>query len=455
MRKTWMVVILAVVFVAGRSSAARAEEKNPLGGLFRAISAILAPAANEEATAEDEAAPGAVIIEEEPTTKKAEADATHEQLKTVSVKGENGASLQTLTCTPDGKVVALVAPARHGTVVGKDAAGPISEVRVFDADGNQLSAWPLGFTAQSVAVSPSGIIYVGGDGKLAKFDAEGKSLGAAEVPHLTEVLKDQAKLKKQAEQQLKQEIESFESSKQEFQTQLDKLKEKEPADQTPTDKAQIRSLEANIRAYDQISKEYKNRSIQDVIAQLSSRLRIINGVTVTDKEVFIACGELKGHGYAIWRMSLDFENPKQVLSQIGGCCGQMDIQASGDDLFVAENTRHRVARYDRDGKLVKAFGKKSRESAGDCFGGCCNPMNCRIGKEGEVYTSESEGVVKKWSSEGKFLGTIGVAKLTGGCKNVAVAASPKGDRVYFCDLPGSKIIILAEKPKTPAAAAGN
>lgn len=34
-------------------------------------------------------------------------------------------------------------------------------------------------------------------------------------------------------------------------------------------------------------------------------------------------------------------------------------------------------------------------------------------------------------------------KLTGGCKNVAVAASPEGDQVYFCDLPGSRIIVLA------------
>ena len=115
----------------------------------------------------------------------------HVQLTTVSVKGENGASLQTLSCTPDGKVVALVAPGRYGSVPAKGSAKPISEIRVFDAEGNPLSAWPLAFTAQSVAVSPSGVIYAAGDGKLAKFDAEGKSLGAAEVPHLAEVLKDQ------------------------------------------------------------------------------------------------------------------------------------------------------------------------------------------------------------------------------------------------------------------------
>ena len=47
----------------------------------------------------------------------------------------------------DGKVVALVAPGRYGSVPGKGSAKPISEIRVFDAEGNPLSAWPLSFTA--------------------------------------------------------------------------------------------------------------------------------------------------------------------------------------------------------------------------------------------------------------------------------------------------------------------
>jgi hypothetical protein len=35
--------------------------------------------------------------------------------------------------------------------------------------------------------------------------------------------------------------------------------------------------------------------------------------------------------------------------------------------------------------------------------------------------------------------------LTGGCKNVAVAVTPDAERVFFCDQPGSKVIILARK----------
>jgi hypothetical protein len=438
MRKTCLALFVAALAGMNLTSLRGEEKESPLGGLFRAVTTLLAPAVSN---AEGEPAPAG--------------DATHEQLKAVSVKGQNGASLQTLASGPDGKIVALVAPPRYGGVPGAAKAKPVSEIRVFDGEGDELAKWPLSFTAQSVAVGPTGTIYVAGDGKLARFDAEGKSLGEAVVPHLAEALGDPAKLREKAEQQLKQQIESFATTKKRFEEQLKAIQDKDPEKRTDLENRQLKSLEANVRAYEQISENYKSQSVETVMEQLTSRLRIINGITVTEKEVFIACGEMKGYGYAIWRTSLDFKDPKQVLGQIGGCCGQMDIQASGNDLFVAENTRHRVGRYDRDGNLVKAFGKKSRESEGDCFGGCCNPMNCRIGAGGVVYTAESEGVVKKWSADGEFLATVGVAKLTGGCKNVAVAASPKGDRVYFCDFPGSRIIILAEKAKKVEAAAGN
>jgi hypothetical protein len=132
----------------------------------------------------------------------------------------------------------------------------------------------------------------------------------------------------------------------------------------------------------------------------------------------------------------------------------MDIQARGDSFYLSENTKKRVAQYDRSGKFVAAFGQSGRESDGLSFGGCCNPMNCRLAVSGDIYTAESEGIVKRFSAAGEFLGLVGYAKLTGGCKNVAVAASPKGDKIYFCDLPGSRIVVLAEKQSAATAAGG-
>jgi hypothetical protein len=62
-----------------------------------------------------------------------------------------------------------------------------------------------------------------------------------------------------------------------------------------------------------------------------------------------------------------------------------------------------------------------------------------------VFTAESEGIVKKFSSTGEFMAIIGSVKISGGCKNVAIGASKDGKTIYFCDQPDSKIIIMTEK----------
>lgn len=384
-------------------------------------------------------------------------EATHVQVAAIDVKGENGTSLQTLAITPEGQVVGLVSVSRYGQATPEGAPKPVPEVRVFDADGKELNRWPLAFAGQSIGVGPDGTIYVAGEGQVAKFSVKGELLKQATVPHLAKALASKDKLRKQAEEQVKAQVESLESALKSLQEQAKQLRDKGEKNLSADEKQQLEALDVNVKAYEEYLKNRNQVSVDSMLETLTARLRIINSITATDKDVFIACGEMKGYGYAIWRMDRDFLNPEQVMGQLGGCCGQMDVQAQGEHLFVAENTRHRVGQYDHTGKLLTSFGKRDRESVGEKFGGCCNPMNCRVAATGDVYTAESEGIVKKFNAKGEFVALIGVAKLTGGCKNVAVAASPSGDHVYFCDQPGSKLIILAKKSgeaaKPPVAAA--
>jgi hypothetical protein len=421
------------------------------------VKAAAAQARQETAT-DEKAAPAkaassnagdGLVVEEEPTIKPgAEATATHEQTAAVTVKGERGSTLQTLAALPDGKIVGLVAPARYAGV-GVAGKGPSpTEICLLSSSGKELTRWRVPFTGQSIGVGPRSTIYVAGDGRLAKYDAQGKLLADVEVPHLAEVLKDQDALKKKAEEQLKQEQASFLNSKKVYEQIVKQLEEK--SERTTTEESQLKAYKNYLANFDQQIAARKERKIEDVIKQLTSRLRIINGIAATEKDVYLACGELVGYGYAIWRMDADLNNPERVLGPVSGCCGQMDIQASGDHFYLSENTKKRVAQYDRTGKLVSAFGQSGRESDGLNFGGCCNPMNCRVCATGDILTAESEGIVKRFSATGEFLGLVGYAKLTGGCKNVAVAASPGLDRVYFCDLPGSRIIILEEKKAATA-----
>jgi hypothetical protein len=405
--------------------------------------------------AAEEAAPAAAEAAEEQTIKpETAAAATHKEIKSVKVVAESGATLQTLAATPDGKLVALRAPARYAPIGQAGTSANSSAILVFDRDGNELKQWSLPFAGQSIGVAPGGEIYVAGDGQIARYSADGKLLAQADTPHLAE-LKDEAALREAAEEQVtnaKQSVESMKSSKKTIENMVNKL-EDTPADKlTALKKSQLDAFRQHLKTFDQQMEARANMKIETVIKGLTSRLRLINAIAPTDTDVFIACGELKGYGYSIWRMDADdFANPQKIVGGLAGCCGQMDIQAGKNGIYVAENSKKRVSLYDRNGKAVSAFGVSGRESNGLSFGGCCNPMNCRIAENSDIYTAESEGIIKRFSASGKFLSLIGYVKLSGGCKNVAVAASPKGDRIYVCDLPGQRIIVLGLKAESAAA----
>jgi hypothetical protein len=403
------------------------------------------------------------------------ADASHKQVREIRVAGRDGSTLQTLALLPDGKVAALVAPGGHGEI-HESRAPATSEVRLFDESGTALATWRIEFTAQSIGAGPDGSVFVGGDGRLAKFDAEGKLLASIELPHLKKAVEDKDQLREGALEMQKLYEKSFAESRKQFDEQkaqleenLKKLKEKDKKELTPAEKRRISRFEEQLRELNGITAGFEIPSVEDLMKQITSRLRIINGVTVTERDLFVVTGESTGFGYSVWRMDHAFQESKQVLSELRGCCGQMDVQAHGDELFVAENCNHRVGRYSRDGERIAAFGRKGdqpeglggglvslltgggkNKAKGDAnvppgFGGCCNPMNLRIGKDGLVYTAESEGIIRCFTTDGKYRGLVGSAKLTGGCKNVAVAVSADASKVYFCDQPGQQIIVLSRE----------
>jgi hypothetical protein len=288
---------------------------------------------------------------------------------------------------------------------------------------------------------------VAGDGRVEKYDSEGKQLGKLDLPHIAELLKNKDELKAAAEKQLKTQRESIEKSLEAFKKEKEKLEAKKEL--TDAEKQNLKQYEQILKSYEQTVKFYADQKVEDVVNQMTSRLRTINGIAVSKKDVYIVCGESKGFGFAIWRMSHDFKEPKQVMGNVSGCCGQMDIQADGDDFLLAENTRYQFSRYDREGKKIGSWGKGMSVAVGkeppcDCYGGCCNPMNLRV-VGGDILTAESEGVIKRYTAKGDFIGTVAKSPLSGGCKNVAVAATPDGSKVFFCDQPGSKILILTKK----------
>lgn len=373
-------------------------------------------------------------------------DSTHDLAGDIKARSaDNKYGIQTMCLDSSGNVLALVAPPRGYGAAVKDAT---SEVHVFTAEGKAKANWKVPFHAHAINVGPDGKVYVGGDGQLARFDATGKQLDLVALPHIKAAVEDPTARKK-AEDQLKQRKDAFENNVKRIKDLKEKLEAKKEADRTEQDKRLITSYDSILKNYAQNAQAYTGGTVEDVLAQNMARLKIINGLAVSAKDVFVVCGEAAGFGYAVWRLDDKLANPKQVMSGLSGCCGQMDIQVAGTDLLVAENTKHRFARYDRDGKAIGAWGTRGKETDPGCFGGCCNPMNLRAASNGDIFTAESEGIIKRFTEKGDFLAIVGFVKLTGGCKNVAVAANATGERVYFCDQPGSRIIILAKKKDAP------
>ena len=392
---------------------------------------------------------------------------THSQIGDIKIRGvRTGHQLQTFCLNKEGLIFAVVGPPRPYGNVKLEGKNNTAEVRVYDADGKDLRQWTVDFAVQAIAAAPNGTVYVAGNGRIAKYDPQGKMLASADAPHIATLLKNSAKMREEAEAQLEEEKEQSDLQVKQLTDQVNQQKKllddskaaldaKPEAERTAAAKRKVRTLENSVRNLEMQNKGmldfYKQRgarSVDDVISETTGRLKIVNAMGATDQDVFIASGVVKGYGYGIWRTSPNFEGAEQIVTGLSGCCGQMDIRCSEDSVFVAENSRKRVLQYDREGKKLAQWGEGSRNgSVGAEFGGCCNPMNLCIGSAGEVLTAESEGYIKRYTKEGSFLGIVGQAKVSGGCKNVAIGISPNGEKAYFFDLQGSRIVLLNKKPE--------
>ena len=191
--------------------------------------------------------------------------------------------------------------------------------------------------------------------------------------------------------------------------------------------------------------ELTEEQIEEKIKQSLLYKMKVASISEADGEVFLATGAQQGYGFSVWRTNRHFDSAELIVKQLSGCCGQMDVQACCDGIFVAENSRHKVRRFDRTGDEVCSWGSGNREGLRG-FGGCCNPMNVAFGPDQTVYTAESEtGRIKRFTNEGELIELVGKADLVPGCKKVSIAVGPNGDRVYMLDITRNHIVML-ERP---------
>ncbi len=379
---------------------------------------------------------------------------THTQVRRIEpADGTPGLMLKSFCLDAKGRLVTLLDgndPAwgtipTPGDTPGSPAAKPGCEVRIVDVDGKLVHKFPVDFSGHSVNVGPDGNIYVGGNGVVAKYDAQGKQLIRTDAPNMAAGGTDEEALRMRAKETLTEMTSAYVDALANLEKQKKEMEGKTDEELTEEQREIKLNLEPLIQAYQQMIEQRKAEPSEEEIRQtmesLASRQKTINAIAANDKYVFVTCAAPKGYGYVVWRTDLDFKNPTMTVEGLRGCCGQMDVQCCGEELVVAENARHRVVRFDADGKEVLAFGKRSRDGIGVGFGSCCNPMNTRLVGD-KLYVAESDGTVKLFSQGGDFLSLLGKADVAAGCKSSIVAASPEGDRVFYFDVQRSAICVL-------------
>lgn len=305
--------------------------------------------------------------------------------------GKTSGSLTNFCVGKDGNILACWSMEDSTNPSGKKLAASTHEIRVYSPEGKFLKGIALPVAPGAICVDADGNLFVGGGGRLLKFDPQGKLLISADSP----VAKLPAALPKEAEEMLKQ---AGKEEREAYQRQLDE------------------------------------------------RRGAVTGMAVTPQDVFIACPSPTDFSFCVYRLDPQLAHPKLLVDKLRGCCGQMDIQAYDEKLWIAHNARHRVECRDREGKEISQFGKEGKTKP-EQFGGCCEPKNLRFTATGEMLAAESgpPTCIKKFSRDGKFLGVVAVLKSDGNCVRVTVDTSPDGKRFYLLDTAQNAIRVFGTK----------
>ncbi len=380
---------------------------------------------------------------------------THKQSAIININAEGlpQASVQCFCLTGDDRLLA-------------GCSGATKEIRVFDAEGKFLQAFALPVAPEAINVASDGTILVAGEGELLRLSSDGAIVAKADSPHAEAIRNAKEEVRKQTIEQQEQQakmlpelLETYDTAIKELEKQIAQLEE-----QGDNAAEQLQASKQMIEAYKSAKEQMKtlygaeaekpsDEKIEEMVkAAIQYKLKVAS-ISTDGNAVFIACGMPTGYGYSVWKLSSDFTEGKEIVTDLKGCCGQMDVQANADGVFVAENSRKRVRRFDAEGKSICDWGKASEGING--FGSCCNPMNLAFGANGSVYTAEdTTGRIKRYSNDGKLLSVVGAADVVPGCKKVSIGVDSTGDRIYMLDITRNTVAVLSRvnpDPKEPLA----
>lgn len=385
------------------------------------------------------------------TDSAASFSASHKQIATIDVM-HNGtkASLNTFALDRNGNLLACITSTTPASAETADGEPVLGYLQQYSPDGKLLRETPLGFAPTAVNVATDSHVIVAGTGKVARLSSNGKVLEVVPSPHLGDLELLTERVAEEGKKQIADVTKRYQDMVDKVTERIAAIEETPEEDRSKRDNALLKSLPVQKQTYEKLAKQMETSYSRIYSPEaLLKRKMGITSVAVTSKDIFLCCNAIEGRGYNIWRMDHDLSAPTQIMTGLGGCCGQCDVQAAGDNLVIGENTKFQVTLVNRDGERLTSFGSKDRASENG-FGSCCNPMNVRCCSNGDIITSESSvGNIKRFSKDGEYLGLIGKAKISGGCKHVAVAHDEDRNRFYTMNIDKDHICVMASLADAP------
>jgi hypothetical protein len=465
----WMVLPLACGLLASISPSRALKAQD-----------ATAPAEGNKAKAADEApnpmAAAQAAYEKEQRELKERLDkdpAWQPSHENVAVIKPGKGTIESFCRNKDGNLLVCCSGEQQSVLAGILGGGSSQRgIYVFSPAGKKIAEWKVPMPPQAICVGHDGAIYVAGGGRMAKLDDSGKVVAEADAPNAGElppvpVVKQEPKKTgpeaEAAQKTKKEKIALLSKEMQKAQSNYMKAVSECQKDLKPNDDASMAAFQEKLKepmeklqaAQQELQEATLTPEMRAAQARaMRERMATITGMAVTDRDLFVCCAATKGFGFVVYRMDHAFGNAKRIVEDLAGCCGQMDIQAHGEDLWVAHNSRHKVEHYSREGKKLGSFGKTDRSSA-DGFGGCCEPKNLRFGSGDIVYACESgpPTCVKRFSLDGKFLGVSLVAPWNSGCVRVTTEYDAEHDRYFVLNSGEQQIHVFAKKAVAPSPGA--
>ena len=342
----------------------------------------------------------------EPKTQPEKKTSRREPVKVVDIAPETATHLEGESLKVEFKRLTALRIRDDDSLLASDADAKV--IKIISPAGEQIGAIELPFAPEALDIAADGTLYCGGQGQLAKLNADGRVLKMETVPD---------------------DVAPMATVQQPSETPK------------PTPKAEGAGPE---------SKTAPPRR------RRKPRPKRISGIAVTDRDVFVAFGSgwSLGSKSKLYRFDLELQNPQALADGLRGCCQRCDIKSREGVVYLAENSAHRVVQYDREGNVLKKWGERGRDDL-KTFGACCNPMNICFDGQGVLYTTESGlGRVKRYTPDGEFIDLVGYvgterfwhgSGLAASCSNMAIAVTGDGRRVYVMDYKNNRIRVLDKK----------